>query len=138
MKATTPHIPTTTAFNAKRGELVIVHTVELQECVCLVNTPSDPNIAVRVLATVLSCRVRREEPGFLPVGTLMTVHPDVPVTFLEQVETLSLRERTEDDMRQRLALQLAVLGADTRSADPATKGPLEAAAPRPVPLPTTL
>ncbi|MCH2092699.1 MAG: hypothetical protein MK141_14140 [Pseudoxanthomonas sp.] len=111
MKATTPHIPTTTAFNAKCGELLIVHTVELQECVCLVNTPSGPGFGVRVLVSVLHCRVRREEAGYLPVGTLMTVHPDVPVTFLEQVEPLSLRERTDLDVQQRRALELAVLGS---------------------------
>lgn len=96
MKTSVSHFPVMTAFNAKRGDLVTVHTVELQECVCMVCVPSDPCTSARVLVNVISCRVQPSEQGFMPNGTLITVHPDSPATILDQIEPLALRARTQD------------------------------------------
>lgn len=80
---------------AEVGELFLVHTPELQECVCTVLNLLDWFISsphpARVQIVVIGCRVCEGEPGFLKSGNSISIHQDTPISRLEQVETACFR-----------------------------------------------
>jgi len=101
-------------------DLFLVHTVELAECVCAHATRDarrvDDHCDVLVdpsdlLIVVIGCRVGRDSPLYLPTGDLRALHRDTPITLLDQVERVALRERgsaddsasTLDSLQQRIA-----------------------------------
>jgi len=93
--------------DANQGDVFIVHTPALQECASALLTNSSGAIVacgIECYVVVIASRVAIGEPGYLSTGSRMPIHPETPITFLEQVEPTAFRERARKGEIRELAL----------------------------------
>lgn len=80
---------------AREGDLFLVHTVAFGECVCAVaSTDPVPGNPAALRIVVIGCRLVIGEVGYRHTGSSECLHPDTPITLLDQVEPASFRQRT--------------------------------------------
>ncbi len=80
---------------AKPGDMFLVHTIGLAECACIRTYGTNE---VELQTIVIGCRVSEGSEGYFPPGALFRdLHPDTPITLLEQVEPFAFRERVPRD-----------------------------------------
>lgn len=88
--------------DARGSDLFLVHTIDLAECVCALTQVSPQDalaldlVAIDdyVVVVVIGCRVADDSPLHRHTGRLQVLHLDTPITLLQQVERLALRERS--------------------------------------------
>lgn len=92
MRATVSAFEPNILRDAKRGDVFLVHAPGLGESVVAL-TDRDAASDERRLVVVIASRVAPGDIDHLPPGTLLPVHQDVPITLLELVEPIALRQR---------------------------------------------
>lgn len=85
---------------AKAGDLFLVHSEHLQECVCTLLTDND-NVRGELSlvdreCVVVACRVGEGEVGHRPTGYSGLIGLDTWITFLQPIEKFAFRERDQD------------------------------------------
>lgn len=97
MEATISAKEPSTLCEAKPGQLFVVRTPALNECVCALASKDETRVTpptgiVRIV--VIASRVWPGEPGHRPSGQLALATRDTAITLLEQVEPVAFREFT--------------------------------------------
>lgn len=101
---------------ATQGDLFLVHRPGFEDQVhtlCDVEFPTERGAARSILTVAIGCRVGRGEPGFCVPGCTSLLHPDTPITILDQVGTAHFVQRRPPI-------------AESECATPRTKGRVEA------------